>query len=164
MKLGDKLLEVHDFDPEYFKVEQETKKIETARDEMSMEMAARENEMLMTGQPIPELGTPYASAGHTEIHLAFMKSDRFKQVGNNDPRFKMMSQHVIGETAAILQRGGSLGEMMMGQQAQAKEAASAPLSTAGMEGAIPGRIQGGGDVPTMETMRKTTPQSRGKVI
>ena len=164
MKLGDKLLEVHDFDPEDFKVEQETKKIETARDEMSMEMAARENEMLMTGQPIPELGTPYASAGHTEIHLAFMKSDRFKQVGNNDPRFKMMSQHVIGETAAILQRGGSLGEMMMGQQAQAKEAASALPSTAGMEGAIPGRIQGGGDVPTMETMRKTTPQSRGKVI
>jgi len=108
-KVADILMESHDHDPETFKKEsaQQSNVPEGAIDQTKLlELANRENELLMQGQPVP--GTAFATRPHLEVHLAFMKSPAFQQTaGTNLGIMENFIRHVRTEDEAIKLREGS---------------------------------------------------------
>ena len=142
-KFADKILEVNDFDPDELKVEQQEQGQQGMVDEQQLlELANRENELMMNGEKLPP--TPYASRGHTNIHLAFINSEPVK----NLPRAKFddfinnISAHVLGESTAqeLREQGGSRAGMpqpptSVGQGVEGSEAkATNPALMIGAEG------------------------------
>jgi hypothetical protein len=114
-KMADQILEVNDFDPDMLKEESPQDKEGPVNEDMLYDMANQENQMIMQGQRIPP--TPYASVGHSGIHLAFMDSDAFR--GAPQDQFQTilsnMIYHVMGEAQAqeARQKGGT---QLPGQQ------------------------------------------------
>lgn len=103
VKLGDKLLQSLDINPAELKLEDAKKNVTDARDEMTINIASMENEQVSKGSPIPEMGTPYATADHTRIHIAFLRSPPGKQMP--EPSFKALVKHTMGEISAQSMRG-----------------------------------------------------------
>jgi hypothetical protein len=141
-RMADALSEIHDYDPEKFKPP--AKEGEPAvSEEVLYEIANRENEAMLAGQAIPP--TPYATRGHTEIHLAYMSSQNFKekmtdQVMNKFIRHILMEEKAQTARGQAAQQGGLApsGSPPSGQpptEAQAIEGGEA-------KAAMPGRMMG----------------------
>jgi len=150
VKLGDELLTSLDKDPQDFHIEDAKKDVTQAREEILINLASTENEQVTKGAPIPQMGTPYATAAHTAIHTAYMRSPKGK--GMAEPAFKMLSKHVMGEITAQEMRGDVAS--MTGQELpNANNAAgttqppsgSSPPYNPDMKATNPSMIQGGGD-------------------
>ena len=146
-KIADKLSEVNDFNPDDFKAEQVGNQGQGQEQpqQQQIDLANQENEGMMKGEQIGP--TPYAEPGHTEIHIAFMKSPTFKQgVPLNDPRVQIFSDHVMGEAMAQQQRGqGQPGQSggQAGQPPMGKGMAPLAKSKMSMGDVVPGRVMGG---------------------
>lgn len=168
-KLADMLVESHDVNPQALKNDPETEQTpETDTDsrvEMQVQLASQENEEIMKGSSIPQNGTPFAMPAHTEIHIAFIKSDQAKQLG--EEQYKLLVRHTAGEIVAQLIRKGVKPEeainqarqMLMGEEGGGQmEGGGDPQLMAGggdlsgmnannsMSDMMPGRIQGGNEV------------------
>ena len=150
VKLGDELLRSLDKDPEDYKLEQPEKDVTQAREEILINLASTENEQVSKGAPIPEMGTPYATAAHTAIHTAYMRSSKGKAL--SEPAFKMLSKHTMGEITAQEMRGDVAS--MTGQEsptapnangATQPSAGSSPPYNETAKAINPLMIQGGGD-------------------
>lgn len=135
-----------DEDPDTFKaVEQEQ---EGGQDQL--ELAMLENQEMMKGNRLPP--TAYAVPQHSQIHTAFMKSEPFQRLNENDPTQKAImdtfTQHVQGEIMAQQQRKGQSPEGpqiqgVSGQSTggQSQDVQSVPGDRAGSSG-IAGAIRG----------------------
>jgi hypothetical protein len=150
IKLGDELLKSLDKDPEDFHIESAEKDNQKAREEILINLASQENEEVTRGAPIPPLGTPYATAAHTRIHLAYMRSPKGKAL--DDAKFKLLTKHTMGEISAQTMRGDVAS--LTGQEppnannangATQPSAGSSPPYNMDMKAANPNMIQGGGD-------------------
>lgn len=148
VKLGDELLKSLDKDPEDFKIESAEQDVSQAREEILINLASQENEEVTKGSPIPELGTPYATAAHTKIHLAYMRSP--KGQGMPDTNFRLLSKHAMGEITAQEMRGDVAS--MTGQElpnantapgTTQPSAGSPPPYNSEMKAINPAMIQGG---------------------
>ncbi|MFA6069761.1 MAG: hypothetical protein WC810_14355 [Janthinobacterium sp.] len=161
VKLGDSLLESLDIEPSDYHLDQPEQDIESARAEASINIAAQENEEVSKGAPIPELGTPYATADHTRIHIAYIKSNKAKQLPED--RYRKLVKHAMGEITAQTSRGDVTS--LTGGQVPAIENSGAPAPQAGaspaptdMQMAGPGTIPGGEH--TTEDTQKGSMMSR----
>lgn len=98
-RMADVLSDVNEFDPEKFKLKEEGVEDQVIDEEQLYELANRENEIILSGKRIP--GTPGATRKHTEIHLAFIDSDEFRQaVAQNEEIMANMIYHVTLEEKA----------------------------------------------------------------
>jgi hypothetical protein len=111
-KMGDSFAETMDYDPEDFRAETEVAKEQTVDEATLYEMANRENEQMMQGAQIE--GTPGATRGHTNIHLAFMSSPTFKE-GMNDQIAQIFSRHILWEEKAQQARAQANPKEIMAQ-------------------------------------------------
>ena len=147
VKLGDELLKSLDKDPEDYKLEQPEKDVTQAREELLVNLASTENEQVTKGAPIPQMGTPYATAAHTKIHLAYMRSPQGK--GLPEAAFKLLSKHTMGEITAQEMRGDVAS--MTGQESptapNANGATQPPSGSSPPPTAIPDLKRGGMDAP-----------------
>lgn len=102
-KLADVMLEINDFDPEEFKAEKEEAPL--IDQTQLLELANRENEILAKGTRVEP--TAYSNRAHTDIHLAFMDSDTFRDAIRDNPEIlSNMIYHVMGEGKAQELREG----------------------------------------------------------
>jgi len=103
-KMADILTEANDYDPDDFKAQsQDDQKQATLIDPQQMlELASRENEKMANGDPL--VGTPFATPEHTQTHLAFMQSEKFKQ-GATPEVLKVFANHILQENTAQILRG-----------------------------------------------------------
>ena len=112
-KAVDKQVEVNDFDPDDFKAQDEgaEKQGQLIDPQKMLDMANRENEMMMGGEDL--VGTPFATLDHTEIHVAFMQSPPFKE--NASPELvRRFSRHILEEAIAQQQRIKQQGPVKQG--------------------------------------------------
>lgn len=101
-KVADVLSEEHEYDPDKFRVDNAGQEEPAIDEQQFLELANRENEIMLKGQILP--GTPYAPAAHTDIHLAFMDSEEFKKSFNEKVGIAF-SRHIIDERQAQEARG-----------------------------------------------------------
>ncbi len=152
-KLMDQLVKANDINPQELKTDQSNQEesVEMNRLEMIMDLAGKENQMVMEGKPIPEIGTPYAPPPHTEVHISFLKSEPGKSLP--DDKYQKLVTHTMGEIAAIEARGGGQQgpQKMTPNQASAGSSSPFPASSTGM-GKVPNMIQGGAQVPTGQAL------------
>ena len=95
-KLGDALLEVHDFDPDEFKPEKKpAEKMDDSMIQKSLQVAQAENQEMMKGKQIPP--TPYAMEPHTETHIALINSPEVMALPNESPILANLVRHIEGE-------------------------------------------------------------------
>lgn len=156
-KLAEYLLKTRELPVDDFKMKQQGQE-EPSGPQISqmVDLASVENDEMMKGNEVPP--TPYASVVHTQIHVDFINNDKFrKDVSATDNKIlQIFTNHITGEIAAIMARnGGSLegisggsnvpgipgvpqGQMPQTPQAQAPQ----------MGNTVPGRIEGGGQVPS----------------
>jgi hypothetical protein len=143
-KLVDELIiRPADLNPEDLKVQEEAEDSNVGDNRLgiSIELASQENQMVTNGEPIPPMGTPYAAEPHTRVHLEYMKSESGKQM--DEAKFKLLSQHVMGEVMAIQQR-----EKAGGSNVQVPGGGVQGTQDLTKETVMPGTIEGGGQVPT----------------
>jgi hypothetical protein len=158
-KLGDMLIRVNDMNPSDLSVDKTPQQDDQqARVQMAIELANTENNLMMRGKAIPP--TAYAPAVHTLIHVQFTKSPTFQNLGKDDPIVKVFIDHITGEIAAQQERqnstvsspvgGGPAPESMMAGGGSVIPSAAPTAQDGGnkmMTDILPGRIQGGGQVP-----------------
>lgn len=161
VKIMDKYIEVNEFDPDSFKREDLGQEVSPEQDQTAqlIELANIENEDMMKGEDIAP--TPYATEGHSGIHIAFMQSQKFKdEVPLNDPRIQIFTKHVMGESMAMANEQaqgqnaqGSQGQGMgmMGQPPAAKPTMVNEAMPAKMTGNIENRPQKNGMGPATPT-------------
>lgn len=118
-KMADELSLINEYDPEKFKAQSTDEAMrQTLIDPKKMlEMASKENELMANGEEL--VGTPYATPEHTQIHLAFMQSEAFKQRATPEI-LSIFTKHILLENQAQILRNKQLGNqtgMMNGQQA-----------------------------------------------
>lgn len=106
-KTADMMLDINEFDPDNFKIKQMGE--EPMVDEQQLyELANRENEIMMKGQQLP--GTANATRRHTDIHLAYMGSEKFiKDLDDNIMAIFM--RHILEEGKAQEMRGEATKQM-----------------------------------------------------
>lgn len=138
-KVADKTTELNDFDPDEFLAQQgEGQNQDLLIDPAQMaDMAHKENEMMMQGQAL--VGTPYSTRAHSEIHLAFMRSERFQTTATDDIR-KNFAKHLLDEEMAQRLRMKTVG-------AQAEAGQAGGPQGPGVPGSLPPEMMaaGGGD-------------------
>ena len=119
-KIADWMMEINDKDPEEFKVTQQNagQGGEVVDEAQLLELANRENEIMLNGKQLEP--TAYATRSHTDIHLAYMGSEPFKQKASQDKAIiEAFTYHVMGEGKAQEMRGqpaGAAGGMAQPQQ------------------------------------------------
>ena len=160
-KLAEYLLKTRELAPDEFKAQAKGEgqpEEQGIRVDKMVDLASMENEEMMNGKAIGP--TPYASAVHTQIHEQFMNSDRFrKEVPAGDNKtLQIFTNHVMGEIAAQMMRGGKgLSGAMGGQPAPGMPGMGAAPAGGGqtpqamppgIEEAMPGRIEGGNEAPS----------------
>lgn len=102
-KLGDLLLDVHDFDPDEYKPDKPIgQQMENSMVAKSIEMAQVENQDILKGSQLPP--TPYATEPHTEVHIAFIQSPAMADIGGDSPILATLTRHIMGEIQAQEQR------------------------------------------------------------
>lgn len=111
-KVADFYAEIMDYDPDDLKVEGTGAEEPKVNEDVLYELANRENEIMLSGQP--KTGTPGATRSHTDIHLAFMSSEQFKQ--NVTPQvIEIFSRHIQEEAKAQEMRSQADPNQMMAQ-------------------------------------------------
>lgn len=76
--------------------------------QQAIDLAGVENNEMIQGKVIAP--TPYAPVVHTEVHIAFMRSQKFKdEVPPNSEVLQNFTNHVMGEITAQQMRGGQPG-------------------------------------------------------
>ena len=155
-KISDKMLDLNDFDPDDYKPDgsdqtQPQNFIDPAK---MIEMANIENEKMLAGEVL--VGTPFASLEHTQIHMAFMKSNNFKEKAT--PQIlQIFSKHVLEENFAQMMRMKQGSQLPMGGGGQPGENPGEGMrtkETAGIEAgeakaANPAMMQGPEGVPDL---------------
>lgn len=157
-KLGDMLIKVNDMNPSDLASEQgqAVQDDAQARLQMAIELANTENNLMMQGRPIPS--TAYAPAAHTLIHVKFSASPTFQKLGKDDPIVQLFIDHITGEIAAQQERANSSGGGQVTAQGGEPGGQGGPVTTPTPAGAqaggnkqlndvLPGKVQGGGQVP-----------------
>ncbi len=141
-KVADEVMEINDFDPEEFKVkEEEPSIIDQAQ---LMELANRENEAIAAGKRVPP--TAYANRAHSDIHLAFMDSDNFRQALAKNPEILTnMISHVQGEGMA--QEARKQGQSELGVAPRAQRTVGQGIMEGEAKATQPGKLQGAEAVP-----------------
>jgi len=128
-KLGDAVLDANDLDPEDFHLEsQEPEDPMQGRNRKLVQLATTENEMVIKGEPIPPFGTPGSSPIHTEIHIAFLRSDKIQFTDRDMQMAQQLTQglqtgqdteglirQITEQSPAIKLLVHILGEMMVQQ-------------------------------------------------
>ncbi len=151
-KMAEAVLKSMELDPEEFKFQQQQPQGQSQSDQLQklVELAGIENEEMLQGKQIGP--TAYSSPVHTEIHIEFMKSQKFKdEVPPDSPVLDIFKTHVEGEIEAQMSRGQAQGgtaggseEAMMGQG----QGGQPTPPQMGMQDVVPGRNMGGGEMPT----------------
>ncbi|MGH2613198.1 MAG: portal protein, partial [Rhabdochlamydiaceae bacterium] len=101
VKLGDMILRDYDKNPDDYKPAQAEGDTAAEQLQMQLELAQIEDQMMMGGKDVP--ATLYASPTHTRVHLTFMNSPRYKDLGKEKDGKKIHSvfqNHVVGEMMA----------------------------------------------------------------
>lgn len=153
-KLAEFLIKSRDKDPDDFKMKKEGTQDKTGmRLKQMVDLAGLENERMVKGEEIGP--TPYASPAHTDIHIRFMQSNRFKEdVPPNSNTLEIFSKHVMGEVIAQQTRGATGqglpqgGGGVPGMGGRVPGAKSMGGTNLDMQANLPGRMQGGGQVPS----------------
>lgn len=102
-KLGDALLEVHDYDPDEFKPDKSVQEqLSSNMVGKSLQVAQVENQELMRGKELPP--TPYAMEPHTEAHIAMINSPEMMALPPDSPILAGLVRHIQGELQAQQQR------------------------------------------------------------
>jgi hypothetical protein len=139
-KLADTLAEIHDYDADKFKAEPSgTGNEAPIQPEEYLELANRENEGFMQGAVIKS--TPYAPREHTEVHLAFMSSDQFKQNFDDNIMANIVS-HIQGEEQAQISRGELEKPSISGNQPLQRGSVAGGVMGSTAQRAMPGRMVG----------------------
>lgn len=150
-KLGDMLVRVNDFNPEDLKKGQPQQEGmgQEGRIELAVQLAARENQEVLRGEPIPMNGTPFAPEAHTEVHIAALQSPAYKNIP--EEQYKKLVQHAMGEIIAQqMRRGGGMGAEEAVPPAEGQPTETVPSGqtpTNEMGNVMPDRVQGGAQVP-----------------
>ncbi len=164
IKLGDLLLTVNHYNPSDFHAQNTQQQDDSSRVSMSIDLASTENGLIMQGKQVPP--TPYAPVPHTQVHIQFTGSPQFQQLSKEDTRVQIMLDHITGELAAQQERSGAPAQGAPGatQEAAGSTGPGGPPPTglpprnqqpptaqaggnAQMNNLMPGKIQGGGQVP-----------------
>jgi len=123
-KLGDALLEAHDYDPDEFKPDKPIgEQLSGNLVGKSLQVAQMENQEIMKGKEVPS--TPYAMEPHTEAHIAMINSPEMMQLPPDSPILANLVRHIQGELQAQQQRSGAL-QGKPGMQYGAPSGPSAP--------------------------------------
>lgn len=154
-KLAEYLIETRDKDPEEFKIKPPEQENKGPNLKQMVDLAGIENDEMLRGNKIG--ATPYASPVHTEMHIEFMKSNKFKEdvPVENEEIIQNFANHITGEIVAEQIRSGqpegALGQEgggEMGMPGMSQQAGSQGGTNLDMQAAMPGKIQGGGQVPS----------------
>lgn len=114
VKLGDALIKSLDKDPGEFHIDKSPDQgVEQARQDMQINLASMEDQEITKGGNIPPLGTPYASAAHTMIHIAFLKSPQGRALPMD--KYSLLVKHIMGEITMQESRGSGGVASLMGQ-------------------------------------------------
>ena len=142
-KIADRITELNDFDPDEFLAQQEEGQNEDLLiDPTKMaDMAHKENELMMSGQKL--IGTPYSTREHSDIHLAFMSSEKFK-IGATDVIKQNFATHLLDEELGQRLRLKNMG-------AQAAQGQAPGQAGPGMPGSLPPELMANGDMDGMRT-------------
>jgi hypothetical protein len=150
-KLAELELKSRDKDPEAFKIMPPgQQKLEGAQLQKMIDLAGMENDEMVRGNEIGP--TPYASPAHTEIHIAYIKSEQFKKdVPVDDEKIiQIFTNHVMGEIMAETAResGGQQGQPDKGGQMPpgAQPGMPGAPQDMAMQDVAPSRIMGGNEV------------------
>ncbi len=150
-KVADKYAEEYDFDSDDFKASP-SGTITGDRgfsEEKLIEIAGVENEGMVGGKEIPS--TPYATRGHTMLHIAFMDSDAFKQAVRQDPKVvAAFAKHIMGEDTAQKLRGGGEEEQMIAQNNRGMaggNSTSQGIMAGGAKATNPSKVVGAEETP-----------------
>ena len=147
-KLGDMIARMNDINPSDISVDQPVQSDQEARLEMMIELANRENQLIMQGQPVSPM--PYSSPVHTAIHVKFMESPVFQELQPNDPRIQVMTDVVVGELSAQAEREQAGGQGLPNGQGPGQFNSQVPNAAGGankqMMDIMPDRMQGGEQV------------------
>jgi len=107
-KLGDAVLEAHDYDPDEFKPEKPIQEqLSSNLVGKSLQVAQVENQEIMSGKDLPP--TPFAMEPHTEAHIAMINSPEMMQLPSDSPILASLVRHIQGELQAQQQRAGAMG-------------------------------------------------------
>jgi len=102
-KLGDAVLEAHDFDPDEFKPEKAPQEqLQSNLVGKSLQVAQIENQEIMSGKDVPS--TPFAMEPHTEAHIAMINSPEMMELPPDSPILAKLVRHIQGELQAQQQR------------------------------------------------------------
>jgi len=106
-KLGDALLEVHDYDPDEFKPDKPIQEqLSSNLVGKSLQVAQIENQEMMSGKELPS--TPFAMEPHTEAHIAMINSPEMMKESPDSPILASLVRHIQGELQAQQQRASSM--------------------------------------------------------
>lgn len=107
-KLGDALLETHDYDPDEFKPDKPAQEqLKSNLVGKSLQVAQVENQEILKGKDLPP--TPYAMEPHTEAHIAMISSPEMQDVPPDSPILASLVRHIQGELQAQQQRQTVMG-------------------------------------------------------
>ena len=106
-KLGDALLETHDYDPDEFKADKPIQEqLSSNLIGKSLQVAQVENQEILKGKDLPP--TPFAMEPHTEAHIAMINSPEMMELPSDSPILAMLVRHIQGELQAQQQRAGAM--------------------------------------------------------
>lgn len=149
-KMAEAVLKSMELDPEEFKFQQQQPQGQSQTDQLQklVELAGMENQEMLQGNEVGP--TPYSSPVHTEIHIEFMKSKRFKEdVPPDSPVLDIFKTHIEGEIEAQMSRGQAQGETSGSfEEASAEQGGQLAPPQMGMQDVVPGRNTGGGNMPS----------------
>ena len=150
-KLAEYLIKSRGKSPEDFKAQAPGQRDEISLQKM-IDLAGMENDEMLRGNEVGP--TPYAAPVHTEQHIAFIKSEKFKtEVTPEDSEkiLQLFSNHIMGETTAQEARGegsGAPANMNGGGQPPVDNGgAPMPPQEGNMGTVVPNRMVGGNEVP-----------------
>jgi hypothetical protein len=154
-KLAEYMLKTRELNPDEFKFKQQGPASAGGAGDLQkmVDIAGVENDEMIRGNDIGP--TPYASPAHTEIHIGYMKSKKFQEEVpvDDEATIQRFTNHITGELMAQKVRGGQPAEAQpqgmpgadMGQGMPNGQ--QMPSGDPTMGNVVPGRIEGGGEVP-----------------
>lgn len=138
-KMGDKLMELSDFDPDDLTTGPTTQDNETALltdPEKMLDYANRENQMMLNGEAV--VATPFATPEHTQAHIEFIRSEEFKSRATTEI-IQNISKHVLEEQFAQMLRMQGMSSLPPGSEAQPGQLGMQPTMSPEQQLSIRGR-------------------------
>lgn len=145
-KVADFYTETMDYDPDDLKAEKAPEDQSPVDESTLYELANRENEIMLSGVERP--GTPNSTRGHTNIHLAYMSSEPFKEKVTPEI-IAIFSKHIMEEDKAQKLRAQADPNQMMAQMPgqQGPQSTAQGIMQGDAKAAMPSRIVGGEEAP-----------------